>query len=967
VKYEIRQLSAVRRRPGWAAAALLVTLALGATAAAAAQGVGASIVGVVTDDQGGALPGVTLTARNTETGISRTSLSDGEGRYRIVGLAPGRYNVEGSLQGFSTAAVGGLTLTIGLEARQDVKLTVGNVQESVTVTADRQIEATRADVSSVITQRQIETLPIEGRSAISLSLLLPGTSTDTTRAQRPGANVGAGGMTTAATNYIVDGLNNMISRAGDAREDLPQSAIQEFKVHLAQMPAEYGGRSAGVVSVVTKSGTNSFSGEAFEFFRHKRLNTFNKFEQERHDEFGDAKPEFRRDQFGFALGGPILQSRLHFFTSVERTDTQEFFTVNTGKPELYGAHEGTFEGGGFTNVYFLKGTYQISPRQSAFFRYSRQDSTNFCQGCGGTNSSFGTDNAVPGFTYFVGHTWQLTDRIVNEFAVLYAESNQTTEPSKERTPAPFLPSVGSAQYDFPSFNWGASPGTSFVNAYEQFRNTLSISAGRHLWKIGVGAQVLPTRMVNPGNPLGTWRFATDQYFDPSDPSFSFDDLVNPTQFTASLPEFRPRNLSHTYEAYIQDEWRVASNVTLNLGLRYDLQTRIWNETFDQSRYPRPLPYVDFGSRGDRNNIAPRAGLAWDVHGDGRSVVRGGYGLVYGNMQNSLGDGEINAFQQYTVNISNPSYPDPYQGRDPLSFVSTAPPNITILANDLENAESHTLNGGWSRELGARLALHVDGVYTTTLKFPNRVAINAPEPVTKVRPLPEWGNITQQQLSDGAYDYRSLLVRLEKRFSQNHQYTLSYTLSKQDNAWTGTSGNGYGQITDALDKGLDQGPADVDRRHAFVASGAFLLPGQITLGAVWALRTTMPFSALAGKDLNGDGSNSDYVPGTTRNQGNRGLDLNLVNAWRAVNGLGPVSADQIDDNRYSRVDLRLSKTIQLGRNRKVELIGQVFNVLGSDNLGGVGSGWTTNALSDSFGRILTALPRQQGELAVRFAF
>ncbi len=130
----------------------------------------------------------------------------------------------------------------------------------------------------------------------------------------------------------------------------------------------------------------------------------------------------------------------------------------------------------------------------------------------------------------------------------------------------------------------------------------------------------------------------------------------------------PENLSHTYEAYVQDEWRVSPTITVNLGVRYDLQTKIWNEDFEQSRYPRPLPYVDFAARGDFNNIAPRAGVAWDAHNNGRTVVRAGYGLVYGNMQNSLGDGEINAFQQYTVNIRNPSYPDPYGGRDPLSFV-----------------------------------------------------------------------------------------------------------------------------------------------------------------------------------------------------------------------------------------------------------------------------------------------------------
>ena len=957
----------VMRREWHRVAVVAVAAIVLAGAAVRAQSTGALVTGVIADEQGGALPGVTVTARNVDTGATRTAVTEGDGRYRLSGLAPGPYELTAQLDGFAAAEVKGLALTIGLELRRDLKLGLQALQEAVTVSgAAPVVEITRTEVASVITQQQIATLPVEGRSAITLSLLLPGTSTDTTRPQRPGANVGTGGMTTAGTNYIVDGLNNMISRAGDAREDLPQSAIQEFKVHLSQMPAEYGGRSGGVVSVVTKNGTNRLAGEAFEFFRNKSLNTLNKFQAERQEQFGEPKPDFLRHQFGFAVGGPIIRDRAHFFASVERTNIEEFFTVSTGRPDLYGANEGTFEGGSFTNVYFVKADVQLTPRQTANVRYSNQASVQYCQSCGGTAASFGTDNAVPGFTYYGGHNWQLSNRVFNEFAILYAESNQTTDPSPRYTPPGYSTSVGSARYVFPSFSWGASPGTNFNNVYQQFRNATTVSAGQHLVKFGGGVQILPTYMYNPGTPLGTWTFGTDQYFNTDDPNFFFAGLTAPIQFTASLPTFSPQNLSHTYEAYVQDEWRLGSRLTVNAGLRYDRQTRIWNENFTQSRYPQPLPYVDFASRGDADNIAPRVGLAWDLHGDGRSVVRAGYGLIFGNMQNSLGDGEINAFQQYTVNIRNPSYPDPYQGRDPLSFVSTAPPNISILANDLENAESRTWSAGWSRQVGNDFGLHADGIYTETTRFPVRANVNTPYPLTGLRPLPEWGNIVQQQVSPGAYDYRALLVRFEKRYTNRHQYMLSYTLSKQDNDWTGTSGNGYGALTDIFNPGLDHGPADVDRRHGLVASGAVLLPYDVTLGAVWAVRSTMPFSALAGRDLNRDGANTDYVPGTTRNQGNRNLDLGAVNAWRAVNGLGPVAADQIDTNRFNRFDVRVSKALPFGT-RRLEFIAQVFNIFGTDNLGGVGTGWVTNALSDSFGRILSAQPRQQGELAIRFVF
>jgi len=154
----------------------------------------------------------------------------------------------------------------------------------------------------------------------------------------------------------------------------------------------------------------------------------------------------------------------------------------------------------------------------------------------------------------------------------------------------------------------------------------------------------------------------------------------------------------------------------------------------------------------------------------------------------------------------------------------------------------------------------------------------------------------------------------------------------------------------------------------VTSGSLMLPLNIQFGAVWSLRSKMPFSALAGKDIDGDGSTNDYVPGTSANQGNRNLDINLVNAWRASNGLGPISASQFSSNRYNAVDLRASKAFSLGSGRKVELVAQVFNVLGTDNLlPPGGDAYVSNALSDSFGKILSAQPRQQGEIALRYAW
>jgi hypothetical protein len=209
-----------------------------------------------------------------------------------------------------------------------------------------------------------------------------------------------------------------------------------------------------------------------------------------------------------------------------------------------------------------------------------------------------------------------------------------------------------------------------------------------------------------------------------------------------------------------------------------------------------------------------------------------------------------------------------------------------------------------------------------------------------------------------------MLRVDRRFDNRYLYSVSYTLAKSDG--NVPSGGINSRITQSEAPALDEGPAVNDRRHALVASGSVLLPYDISLGAVWQVRSSMPFSALAGVDLNGDGVVTDYVPGTTRNIGNResARMLEAVNAWRVSRGLGTLPASQIDENDYTAVDVRVSKTLAVGGTRRLELIGQVFNVFGHDNLQ---AAWVTNALSNQFGRIRQAFNRRQGEVAIRFAW
>jgi len=952
-------------RAGRALVALLALCSL-MTVNARAQSNGA-VTGIISDKQGLPLPGATLTLTNAESGVARDTVTSDNGAYRFAAIPPGRYNLRVELQGFASTQITDLTLTIGLEIKRDISMEVEGLQEEVLVHGEAPVvETTRSEVAQVVTQQQIETLPVNNRQAITLALLLPGTSQDGTRPRKVNATVGSGGGFSASA-FLVDGVSNQQTSAGEPRQDFPQGGVREFKVNVSQAPAEYGGTTGGVVTMVTKSGTNALSGEAFEYFRDKSLNAMNEFEQRRHDQFGTPKPPFRRNQYGGTLGGPIVMNKAHFLVAADLTETNTPITVNTGKPQLYSSVEGTFGNPMYRRMFLVREDTQISSKQSLFVRWGWENDHTNCETCGGTNAAFSGSRVDQRRNSLVaGHTLVLGNRMLNEFHFQYAPFEFLTAPpgadvwnDPTTYPADRFSQTTMA-YVFPSLSWGTSTSRVQKEWWWEFRDDFSITtggAGTHNWKFGAASVRGPNKDDSASNTLGTWTFGTDQPFNPNDPA-SIASLTSPILFTASLPPVYRDTKNSWLQLYAQDEWRIAGGLTANLGLRYDLQYDSWNQHMDLSRFPIALPYIDPAARHDHNNFGPRAGLAWDLTSDGKSVMRAGYGRYYRYIFGSFGGEQTNLLQS-SIRVANPSYPDPYGGKSPLTFASTAPPNISIVASDIRNPQADMYNVGFSQQLTENLAVHVDGTYTNMSSDTLSVNVNTPDPVTKLKPLPTWGRIVESEPL-GKAKYRALLVRFDKRLAQRYTYLISYTLAKSD--------SNLGGITSTFNPGLDYGPADTDRRNMLVSSGSILLPFDVQLGAVWTLRSKMPFSALAGRDLDGDGSTNDFVPGTANNQGNRNLDINLVNAWRATNGLAPISAAQFDSNRFNSLDVRVSKSIQTGASRKIELVAQLFNVLGTDNLlPPGGDSYVENALSDSFGKILSAQARQQAEVAIRYSW
>ena len=396
-------------------AVLLVILALATAVPVAAQGEASAVVtGIITDAQGGVLPGVTVTLRNVESGTTRTTVTEAEGEYRMAGLLPGRYDLKAELQGFGVKEVPALTLTIGRAVQMNLTLALQGVQESVTVTGEAPVvDTSTTTVATVVTQEQIEMLPIASRQAGGLALLLPGTQLPTgTRRARP--TVGAGGANANLTTSYVDGGNNQLYNSGQEFLEVPQSGIREFRVNISGASAQYSA-VGGVVLTATKTGTNQFHGEAFEFFRDTSLNTMDRFEKEQHDTRGTPKPEYRRNQYGGAVGGPIVRDRVHFFGAFERSNEPKTVTVRTGQPQFYSGVEGNKPAGYERRQLLLRSDLQINNAQSVFVRYLWDREKTLCEECGGSMAgNTGQDTTSPRDSMLVAHTWVISSRVLNE-------------------------------------------------------------------------------------------------------------------------------------------------------------------------------------------------------------------------------------------------------------------------------------------------------------------------------------------------------------------------------------------------------------------------------------------------------------------------------------------------------------------------------------------------------------------------
>lgn len=912
-----------------------------------------SINGVITDSSGAAVVDAKVTATNVDTGFVREVSSTGAGLFNVTGLPVGTYDLAVAAQGFKLTKASGITLAVGAPTTLNINLEIGTATAEISVASEAPlVETTRTVTSTSVSTRQVESLPINGRNFLDFTLLTPGVVRDPTR----GGDISFGGQRGTSNSLLVDGSdsNNTFfgqsaGRTGTGRNpySFSQDAIQELQVNTNSYAAEIGRAGGGVINVITKSGTNEFHGNAFEFYRDKALNA-NTWDN---NALGRAKRAYHFNQFGGNVGGPIWRNKLFFFFDYDgqRNTTPNIVTpgvfptnaadaaVLAGLAPQLTAYNNSLD----NNVYLGKVDWNISNNQRVSFRYNanrfvgqnyENSGATSAQGHTG-NSNVTTDNA--GFIY----TAALSPNSVLEGRFFYLRDNEPGQ-ANSSDPETIISQNGQTVIAFGRNSF--SPRFTNVSNYQPTL-TFSLTKGSHTFK--AGTDIIAQRIANffPGNFSGSYTFTSYAAYAARTPSQFTQAFAGPnTTGATSNP-----NLNE-YAFFLQDSWRVNTHLTLNYGVRYDLYS------YAQPPVSNPNAALTAGGLAtnrihvDRTNYAPRFGFAWTPGEGGKTVLRGGYGIFYA-VTPSIFTGTAhtqNGIQVQTFTFSGAGIPLTYPAVFPsIPSASRPAPSLFVFARDFKNGQTQQWNFNIERQLGNDYSLTLGYLGVRGTHLPRARDINLFPAVPVTFPVAGGGALTFNRhlagrpntaftrimLADSGASsiYHAGFVQLTKRFSRGFQIQTSYTWAHAiDDNPDGTQvviGSDDGKsVQDTLAPNLDRGNANSDIRHRFVFSALWNL-NFVPAGANPILRAAFngwqistianlqsgrPYNSTIGgtaPDLNGDGNlRNDRTPGEGRN------------ALRGPNLLTD--------------DVRLSRFFPLGTERvRLQVIGEAFNVTNRVNI------------------------------------
>ena len=884
-------------RTGLACFSLVALLCLSVGRPAQAQST-ASLNGTVTDPSGNVIPNAKVTVVNESTSVASTSQTDAAGAFLFPTLPIGVYRIEVTASGFETGVVKDLKLEVATAATKNVQLKVGQVTEQVVITADAALVETATNgVGQVINEKTVQDIPLNGRHFTDLSLLTPGTVTPPANGflSFPLRGQGSFGINTAGqredtTNWLVNGINMNDNVQNQITFQPPIDTLAEYKIDNSSFPAQYGRNSGSIVNLATRSGANDYHGELFEFFRNNDLDARNFFNAATSTS-GAALPQapFKRNEFGADFGGPIMKNKLFFFLAYESIRQHQSLTVTSAVPSQNQiatvtspgikallalvpianfARSGKgitdvpgvpatwtgFTGGTLANVNINQGSgdidYELSDRDRFHGYYVIQKDLRQEPTAGGAIAA-----NIPGFgdtrdglrdlmTFSEDHTFGAT--LANTLRLGFNRIHLTFVPNKVLSPAAFditLPAGVPANNGLPFLNVGGGLGFGGPTGEPQGRGDTTIVLNDSLsWLKGphtlvFGAELRRAYNNNIAFNIGSLTFASLANF--------IADQAN--AFTTQLGSGNDKLVQPSYDGFVQDSFKVRSNFTLNLGVRY-----AWNATpFDsRSRFTNfdpttgnlissPQPYHT-----SNKNLQPRVGFAWDPFKDGKTSVRAAYAIMT---------------QAPTTNTvvglsGNPLFALPISASSATNSITVENPSAAVVGTSLgpasinplfDNSYAQDWNLSIQRQLTSSLGLTVayvgvkgthlqltrninqpfvaNNFYATTRPFASLPLTSPIVPAQCQAPNPvcPYGNINQVN-SGGNSNYSALWVTADKHLSSGLQFLATYTYSKALDYNSLSTGESY-VIQNAYNPRGDYGLSEFDARQRVVLSGFYLLP------------------------------------------------------------------------------------------------------------------------------------------------
>jgi hypothetical protein len=995
----------------------LIFIVLMCPALGLAQQGTAELGGKVADSGGGVLPGASLVVTNEETGVVRETTATADGSYFVAQMVPGRYRITVRMEGFKALDRRGVVLTVGQMTPLDLTMEVGTLTETISVTGEAPlIDVTSAEIGGHISATELAELPAASRSYMAFVGSVPGAHFVPAEGFLNDTML-ANGQPAAANNVSMDGATNIDDLRGSnvgGQARVANEALQEVQVLTNQFDAEYGRASGAVINAVTKSGTNSFSGAVFGFLTGTRVTSRNYFTRVN----DQPEPATGKDEWGGTIGGPVLKNKLFFFFTLERV-TLARPQAATFPVSAYSYSKSTDEAAWNT---LWRIDHQASKNHTWAFRWLREYAPQFDVIANQETLTSNDDETDLDETLVGTLTSVVSNTMVNTFR-LGATLEETVHSNDlvraqqggkygRCVPCPIEMIAGQSllppRLDYTSFDIQADDTMDFSidDAYsieDTFSWFIPNKAGRHDLKFGAKYTYVWISNPNNANANGTYVFGHNLAFDRSNPR------TYPERLNIRVPgPLEYEMIGRTYELYAQDKWQIKPNLSLSLGMRYDLEQtpidEVDNPLFaDRSKYPV-----------DKNNIAPRLGVVWNPGGEGKSVVRAGYGMFYDRTLLGTIDDLFFAnkySRSFTADFpqANPD-PGPASGQFPSEAVLliTDPTQLSPSARAIINARYppgsqarntgtvffddpdrkqpyfHQMSAGYERELFPNVSLSADYIrmkgkdmfVNPDLNIGTRLNTSRTGPFIRTDPFgvlnPSLSPgeapyvATVRLLSTPGYsDYDAMNLSLEKRYSNNWSVRAAYALGYSRGVVRGQADSAEFQVGSNLNLDKYFAPANVDRRHTVVISGRMEVPktGGVTISGNLRMMTGEPFTIHDTTfDLDQNTIGLDPLPAGTYNPfadaGNEVMrDVESDGGRNGARGPG-----------FMQLDMRVSYRFRLGGRRTFDIFGEVFNATDHANFLNPSA---DQRITADFLRLrqlvaITGLPRQ-GQLGLRFGF